>query len=133
MNGIKKLAFIVVLMIFASITMAQEKKKKISLKDSIDHAFDLSDFIIDANGFVPIPILITEPAVGGFGGGLVPVFMNKRPPYIDSVKGKRMVTPIAPDITGAAAAYTVNKTWVLAAFRSGTLVKSRIKYLIAGG
>ena len=66
-------------------------------------AFDLSDFIIDANGFIPVPILITEPALGGFGGGLVPIFLKKRPPYIDTVKGKQVITPIAPDITGAAA------------------------------
>ena len=109
------------------------QKKKISLKDSLDHAFDLSDYIIDANGFVPIPGIITEPALGGFGGLLAPIFLKKRPPYIDSVNGKRLVTPIAPDITGAVAGYTVNDTWLTAAFRSGTLVKSRIKYMIGGG
>src|SRR6478736_8839290 len=108
------------LLIVSSVT-AQEKKKPVSLKDSTDGSFDLSDFIIDANGFIPVPILITEPALGGFGGGLVPIFLKKRPPYIDTVKGKQVITPIAPDITGAAIMYTLNGTWLLAAFRSGTL------------
>lgn len=103
------------------------------MKDSLDGAFDLSDYIIDAKGFVPVPILITEPALGGFGGGLVPVFLKKRPPYIDTVKGEVKYTPVAPDITGALAMYTVNNSWLTAAFRSGTFIKSRIKYMIGGG
>jgi len=103
----------------------------VPLKDSLDGAFDLSNYIIEANGFVPVPITITEPALGGFGGGLVPVFLKKRPPYIDSVKGKRIVTPVAPDITGAIAAYTANNTWILAAFRSGTIVKAGLNILLA--
>lgn len=112
---------------------AQKQKKHISLKDSLDGKFDLSDYIIDANGFVPVPYIITEPALGGFGGALVPIFIRKRPPYIDTINGQAVRTPVAPDLTGAVAAYTVNKTWMLSAFRSGTLIKSRIKYTIGGG
>ncbi len=104
-----------------------------SLKDSLDKAFDLSNYIIEAGGFVPVPYIITEPAVGGFGGAVMPMFIRKRPPYRDSVNGHLLITPVAPDITGAAAAYTVNNTWTLAAFRSGTLIKSRIKYTVGGG
>ncbi|HEX4850529.1 MAG TPA: hypothetical protein VFV08_06965 [Puia sp.] len=102
------------------------------MKDSLDNAFDLSDYVIDANGFIPIPYIITEPALGGFGGVIAPVFIKKRPPYVDSVNGKQVITPVAPDITGGAAAYTLNNTWLVAAFRKGTLVKSRIKYTIGG-
>ncbi|RFM27309.1 BamA/TamA family outer membrane protein [Deminuibacter soli] len=109
------------------------QKKHISLRDSADHGFDLSDYIINANGFVPVPIIITEPALGGFGGGLVPVFIKKRQPYMDSVKGQLKITPIAPDISGAMGAYTVNNTWMLGGFRSGTFIKARIKYLVGGG
>ncbi|MHA4844927.1 BamA/TamA family outer membrane protein [Flavitalea antarctica] len=112
---------------------AQKTKKPISLRDSVDHGFDLSDFIIDANGFVPIPYLITDRALGGFGGAIIPVFIKKRPGYIDSVDGRRIRTAVAPDITGGLAAYTANNTWAFAAFRSGNFIKSRIKYTIGGG
>ncbi|MBO9572357.1 MAG: hypothetical protein J7497_09140 [Chitinophagaceae bacterium] len=112
---------------------AQEKKKHVSLKDSLDGAFDLSDYIIDAKGFVTVPNIITEPAVGGFGGALVPVFIRKRPPYVDSVNGTVKRTPIPPDITGGLAMYTINNSWMLGGFRSGTFVKSRIKYVVGGG
>lgn len=119
-------------LLLSGILPAQPSKKHISLKDSLDGKFDLSDYIIDANGFVPVPYIITEPALGGFGGALVPVFIKKRPPYVDSVDGHTVRPPIAPDITGGLMAYTANKTWMLAGFRQGTFVKSRIKYMIGG-
>jgi hypothetical protein len=109
------------------------QKKTYSLRDSLDGAFDMSDYIIEANGFVPVPYIITEPAFGGFGGALAPVFIKKRPPYIDSTKNGIIKTPIAPDITGGIMVYTVNNTWMLAGFRSGTLIKPRIKYVVGGG
>src|SRR6187551_457591 len=133
MIDFKKITCSVLLLAICSVIMAQEKKSRVPLKDSLDGAFDLSNYIIEANGFVPVPITITEPALGGFGGGLVPIFLKKRPPYIDSVKGKILITPVAPDMTGAVLAYTLNNTWVTAGFRSGTLIKSRIKYIIGGG
>jgi len=127
-----KLLALFLLSLISLCCLAQKTKKKISLRDSLDHAIDLSDYIIEANGFVPIPVIITEPALGGFGGALVPVFMKKVPPYRDSVNGKLKITPVAPNITGGIAAYTVNQTWIVGLFRSGTLVKQRIKYTIGG-
>lgn len=112
--------------------LAQSNKKHISLKDSLDGKFDVSDYIIEANGFVPVPMIITEPALGGFGGALIPIFIKKRPPYVDSIKGKWVTTPVAPDVTGGLGIYTVNGTWGAIGFRSGTFVKSRIKYRIGG-
>ncbi|MFT3823716.1 MAG: BamA/TamA family outer membrane protein [Chitinophagaceae bacterium] len=129
----KQIRLLSILILFACHSLyAQKSKKHISLKDSLDHAFDLSDYIIEANGFVPVPYLITEPALGGFGGMLAPIFIKKRPPYLDSIKGKLVRTPVAPDITGGALFYTANKTWGAGVFRSGTFVKSRIKYMIGG-
>ena len=34
------------------------QKKRIPLKDSLDGKFDMSDYIIEANGFVPVPLII---------------------------------------------------------------------------
>ena len=109
------------------------QRKKVSMRDSLDDAFDMSDYLIEAHGFVPVPVIITEPALGGFGFGIVPVFLKKNPPYIDSVKGKVKVTPVAPTITGGIGLYTANNTWLTAAFRKGTFIKSRIKYTVGTG
>jgi hypothetical protein len=74
MIEVRRIISALFLLLLISAVTAQEKKKKVPLKDSTDGAFDLSDFVIDANGFIPVPILITEPALGGFGGGIVPIF-----------------------------------------------------------
>ena len=111
----------------------QKNKKVISLKDSLDGKLDLSDYVIDANGFIPVASIITEPALGGFGVVLAPVFIKKRSPYIDTIKGKPVYTPVQPDITGALALFSLNGSWGGLGFRSGTLLKSRIKYLVGGG
>ncbi len=112
-------------------TVKHEVKHKISLKDSLDHAIDLSDYMIYSNGFILVPTVITEPSLGGIGGALVPVFLKKRPPVIDTVNGKVRVTRVNPDITGAVGMYTANNSWLVGAFRSGTLAKARITYRAA--
>jgi hypothetical protein len=130
-NATLKLSFTIFFISFFTVSFPQQRIKP-SLRDSLDGAFDLSDYIIHANGFVPVPIIITEPAFGGFGGGLVPVFIKKQPPYIDSINGEIKITPVAPDITGGMAFYTLNNSWMVGSFKSGTLVKARIKYIIGG-
>jgi hypothetical protein len=107
-----------------------QNKSKISYFDSLDHKLDMSDVLIEANGFIPVPIIVTEPALGGFGGGIVPVFITKRKPFT-SRDGKMVRIP--PDVTGGAVLYTVNNTWAAFAFRSGTWLKAGSKYRLGGG
>jgi len=95
-------------------------------RDPLDGKFDFSRFLIDAKGFIPVPFIITEPAVGGFGVAIVPMFLTpkKRPP---GYKGY-----IAPDITAGFAMYTVNKSWMLGGIRIGSIPAKGIKYRIGG-
>ena len=53
----------------------QEKKKKMSVIDPEDGALDLSAFLKSPAGFFPVPIIITEPAVG-YGGGAALIFFH---------------------------------------------------------
>ncbi len=108
---------------------AQQRQKSFSIRDSLDHAIDLSDWIINANGFVPVPIIITEPALGGFGGGIAPVFLHKNPPLVQDGKA----TPVPPNVTAAAAGYTVNGSWLLGAARSAYIRKWGVRYKVAAG
>lgn len=112
--------------------MAQGNKEYY-LKDSIDGSFDVSGWLIDAHGFIPIMTIITEPALGGFGAAVAPIFITRRPPSIDTVRGKILIKPNPPDITGAIGVYTANNTWITGAFHSGTWVKQRIRYRILAG
>jgi hypothetical protein len=127
---LKKLVIITLLFSWSSAITGQAKKNKSFFKDSLDGKFDLSSFLIDANGFVPVPYIITEPALGGIGGALVAVFLKKKPPLPDA-KGKNVFTP--PDITAAMAGYTANGSWFTGAARIGTIIKKKIKYRIIGG
>lgn len=107
-----------------------QSRKKLSFHDSLDHKFDMSDLLIDAHGFIPVPVVVTEPALGGFGGGIVPVFITKRPP-VTGGDGRIIRTP--PDVTGAMAMYTVNNSWAAMAFRQGSWLKAHSKYRGGGG
>lgn len=118
-----KMLFLLCITLSFNILSAQ--KHHTVLKDSLDGAFDLSDFLIYANGFIVVPTIITEPAVGGFGGAVAPIFLKKRPPVIEADGTKRFINP---DITGGIGMYTANKSWLVGAFRSATLVKSKILY-----
>lgn len=126
---IQKLLFLSSLVVFFSnITFGQ--KPHISVKDSLDGAFDLSDYIIYAHGFIVVPTIITEPALGGIGGAIVPVFLKKHEPVMDENGKKRFINP---DITGGIGMYTGNKSWLVGGFRSGTLIKPKILYRVMAG
>jgi hypothetical protein len=114
-------------------TVSAQIDKRFYFKDSTDGSFDVSNWLINARGFIPIPMLITEPALGGIGGGVFLIFITKNPPYLDTVNGevKRKLNP--PDITGVGGIYTANNTWLTGAITSGTWVKPRIRYRLAAG
>lgn len=101
------------------------------LRDSADHAIDLSDWIINAHGFFPVPALITEPAIG-FGGAVAPLLIEPHHRTTEDLKHKNMA-PIAPDITGGLLMYTVNNTWGVGAGRMGTILKWKLHYMIGTG
>lgn len=122
--------FFTVAFFFFSLQSIIAQKPHISVKDSLDGALDLSDYIIYAHGFIVVPTIITEPALGGFGGAIVPVFLKKHDPVIDENGKKRFVNP---DITGGLGMYTENKSWMVGAFRSGSLIKSKILYRVMAG
>ncbi len=102
-------------------------------RDSTDGAFDVSDWVLTAHGFIPIPMLITEPALGNFGGAIIPVFITRNAPYRDSIDGKLITQQVRPNIYGGMAAYTANGTWLGAAATMGAIKKWRAYYRLASG
>ncbi len=108
---------------------AQKKEKPhVSFRDSLDGAFDMSDWLITKKGFLPFPILITEQAVGGFGGGIVPIFISPQAPM--EFNGK--MVPSMPTITAGIAAYTLNDTWMVGGGRMGSIHKWKMRYILGG-
>ncbi len=103
-----------------------KKKAKISFRDTLDHRFDMSDFLINKNGFMPIPVIITEPSLGGFGGGLAPVFIEVNKSR--NVKGK--IIPMPPNITAVMGGGTLNGTWFVGGGRVGSISKWGVRYTV---
>jgi hypothetical protein len=93
-----------------------------SLRDPQDGWFDMSGFLDEAYGFVPLVMPITEPAVGyGAVGALV--FIDRNPP----VEGR----PVRPNIAAVGGLATENGTDGLFAAHLGTWQEGRLHTLLA--
>jgi hypothetical protein len=97
------------LAMLASVTLAAEpaadEPKPSKFRSPEDGWFDVSAFLDEKYGFVPVLIPITEPAVG-YGGALGLTFIGK--PREGSTGMSR------PSITAVAGALTENDTWAVA-------------------
>ena len=107
-------------------TLSKKQVMAALLKDTLDGRFDFSKFLIDHKGFLPVPMIITEPALGNFGMLMAFTFFTRHKP----IPGK---VYIAPDITAAAGMYTANGSWLVGGGRIGSFPKSGIKYRAFGG
>ena len=94
-------------------------------KDSDDGAFDLSDWLMTKGGFMPVPIIVTEPAVGT-GLGLATVFFHGK--LIGRPNPNNPGQQLPPSMTVAAGAYTENGTWFAGGGHVGHWKQDRIRY-----
>nr|WP_091695612.1 BamA/TamA family outer membrane protein [Algoriphagus locisalis] len=117
---------VIVFMLLVNASTAQEKeeKEKLSMKvfkDSLDGKLDMSDFLINFHGFIPVAQIVTEPALGGIGVMLTPIFIQPN-------KHQDLGEFVPPDITAAFVGITGNKTWGIGALRIASLPKQHLKY-----
>lgn len=102
--------------------------------DPEDGMFDLSHYLAEKKGFLPIPIIITEPAVG-FGAGVALVFLHDplsgRVPDGDTYKPQSVDDRgklIPPSISAVFGAYTENDTWLAGGAHMGVWKNDNIRY-----
>lgn len=76
-------------------------------RDPQDGRFDTSRFLLDLNGFLPLPFIITEPAIG-YGGGAALLFFDRNAPPPGAAAREGRFVP--PDITAAGGMATENGT-----------------------
>lgn len=108
--------FLIGLLVILQSSIAQEKS---TFKDTLDGSFDASNFLLSVSGFLPIPTIITEPAVG-YGGGLMGAYFHKK---------KNAESTIAkPDISIAGGAFTENGTWMVGGGHIGFWKEDMIRY-----
>ena len=96
--------------------------------DESDGKFDLSDYLLRHKGVLPIPLVITEPAVG-YGGGVALAYFSQSFEQ-RAIESQRLGKPVAPpDISLGAVLGTENGTWMAAAGHMGFWDEDRLRYI----
>jgi hypothetical protein len=80
-------------------------------------------------GFLPVPIIISEPALGGLGLGAALVHMREKGPYknaetISDKKAKQR----PPRVSGIAGAYTLNDSWIVGGGHQDNWLNDSLRY-----
>lgn len=99
-----------------------------SMTDPQDGKFDMSQYLASAKGFLPIPIIITEPAVGFGLGAAVAYFHPQKHPDLE-VGGRKA----PPSISVVMGAKTENGTYVYGFGHLGVWKDDHIRYTGALG
>jgi hypothetical protein len=132
MNNIIKILFTIYL---AAITVTVQAASMMDgFTDPEDGMFDVSHWLAEKKGFFPVPIIITEPAVG-FGLGAALVFLHD--PLAGRVPDGETFDPqskdaegklIPPSISAVFGMYTENDTWMAGGAHMGVWKNDNIRY-----
>ncbi|MDN3923104.1 BamA/TamA family outer membrane protein [Roseateles violae] len=94
--------------------------------DKEDNYLDISEWLIERKGFLPVPIIISEPAIG-YGGGLALMFLrNSMRESAEKARESGLMIP--PDIWVIAALGTENGTKAAFAGGMASFDEGRWKY-----
>ncbi|OYT12046.1 MAG: hypothetical protein B6I18_02025 [Bacteroidetes bacterium 4572_112] len=119
-NKYSKYILIILLIIVQLSSTLFAQKKQSAFIDSTDNALDISHYLYNLHGLLPIISPITEPAVG-FGAAAVGVFFI---PKKDDGSHKFKM----PDIVGIGGGYTENTTWFVGGGYIGFWNNDKIRY-----
>jgi hypothetical protein len=103
-------------------------EQPLSFFDPEDGQLDMSDFLLKHKGALPVPVVITEPAVG-YGLGLGLLFFSG--PIADTAANATTdsASRVPPNVTALGGIYTENGTWAAAAAHFHTWDEDRYRYL----
>ena len=119
MNYERKI-FVILVLCFTTFSGLFSQNDTKLFRDSLDGAFDISKWLFELHGFIPIVSPITEPALG-YGAAVAGVyFFPKKKTSKDEFR--------MPDIVGAGGGYTQNGTWFAGAGYAGFWKDDRIRY-----
>ncbi|MFA0440473.1 BamA/TamA family outer membrane protein [Vibrio sp. 10N.286.49.B1] len=97
--------------------------------DPTDGMFDASSWVLDnAVGFMPVPIIITDPAVGAGGGAALMFFHESEARERQRKEHPDEIAGLPPSVTAVAAAATENGTWLTGAFHFGSWKEDTWRY-----
>jgi hypothetical protein len=109
----------------------EEKSFRSQFIDKDDGMLDMSDWLLEnIVGFLPVPIIITEPAVED-GIGLAGLFFHQ--PKADQMKPGKDGKFILPNMSAVGAAYTGNESWFVGGGHFRNWGKDHYRYNILAG
>jgi len=109
---------------------AQEKEKRGGFRDPQDGQFDVSAYLAEAHGFLPVLSLITEPALD-YGLAAAAAFFHRPSGWsIDAARDSfdRGDTQRPPSISVVTGLYTLNDSWMAGGGHMGVWREDRIRY-----
>jgi hypothetical protein len=109
----------------APVMAAADEAPGSKFRDPEDGAFDLSTFLATPKSFLPVPLVVTEPAVG-YGGGVAGMFVRPR-------KQAGEAGFLRPNISIVGGIATENGTWAGFAADSSRWMDDRVQTLAAVG
>ncbi len=101
-------------------THVKDQEKQGIFRDSLDNAIDLSNWLLELHGFVPVVAPITEPAIG-YGAVVAGLFFIPK-------KRTEPATFQMPDMVAIAGGMTENGTWFGGGAYFGFWKKDHIRY-----
>ena len=107
------------LVLFMTLDGFAQKKQRV-LIDTLDNAIDVSYYLNNLHGFLPIVSPITEPAIG-YGAAVAGLFFIPKK-IVDSTRFQM------PDVAGIAGGLTENSTWFAGGGYAGFWNEDRIRY-----
>jgi len=107
--------------------------------DPVDGQFDMSQYLAEnAFGFLPVPIIITEPAVDG-GLGMMGLFFHEDEETAEKRKQamRESENPsqhlLPPNVSAVMGAYTGNESWFVGGGNISFFKQGKIRYKGGGG
>lgn len=131
---IKTIRFLLIAFTASVITTVNAASMMDGFTDPEDGMFDVSHWLAEKKGFFPVPIIITEPAIG-FGLGAALVFLHD--PLAGRVPDGETYDPqskdaegklIPPSISALFGMYTENDTWMAGGAHMGVWRNDNIRY-----
>ncbi|MCT4589006.1 MAG: outer membrane protein assembly factor [Carboxylicivirga sp.] len=111
----KSILFSLLSVFIVCISYSQSRQ---AFKDTLDNAFDMSRYLTEMKGLLPVPMIMTEPAIG-YGGGVALAYFH----------GSIMERGNIPDITSGFGGLTENGTWFSGLFHLGFWKQDKIRYM----
>ncbi|MBM3115048.1 BamA/TamA family outer membrane protein [Jeongeupia naejangsanensis] len=99
-----------------------------SYRDPEDGQIDLSDYLLNHKGVFPVPIVITEPAIG-YGGGAMLLYFQQSMAEAAAESEQETGRKQPPVISGLGGFATNNGTWAGGAFHFHPIDGDRYRYM----